>query len=140
MSSLLYVEIVSPDGAVFRGEAASLIAPGVQGSFQILVGHAPVIAAIEIGLITLMLPDGDHDLVFATSGGFVEVVDNHVTVLAETAEPGSAIDIERAREAEARAAEALKSARSEEREDAMLRLQRARNRLRGSMGAVGSEA
>lgn len=137
MAGTLYVEIVSPDGSVFRGEATSLAAPGTQGSFQVLHNHAPMIAAIEIGLISLTLPDG-KDLVFATSGGFVEVVDNHITVLAETAEPGSAIDVERAKESEARAAEALKNASSEEREAAALKLQRARNRLRISMGSVNS--
>ncbi|MCB0719046.1 MAG: ATP synthase F1 subunit epsilon [Bacteroidetes bacterium] len=138
MAGTLYVEIVSPGGAVFRGEAVSVTAPGVEGSFQVLPGHSALIAACEIGLISLTLPDG-KDLVFATSGGFVEVVDDHVTVLAETAEPGSAIDIERAKEAETRAAEQLRNASSEEREEAMKALQRARNRLRVSMGSVGRE-
>ena len=132
---MLYVEIVSPNGSIFRGEAASLTAPGVQGSFQVLPAHSPLISTIEIGLLTLGLPDG-KDLVFATSGGFVEVVDNHVTVLAETAEPGSAIDIERAKDSEARAAEALANASAEDREAAVAALQRARNRLRVSMGTV----
>jgi len=136
MAGMLYVEIDAPSGAVFRGEAASVTAPGVEGSFQVLPSHAPLIAACDIGLISLTLPDG-RDLVFATSGGFVEVVDDHVNILAETAEPGSAIDIERAREAELRAAEKLKEASSEEREEAMKALQRARNRLRVSMGSVG---
>jgi len=76
-------------------------------------------------------------VVFATSGGFLEVLNNTVTILAETAEPASAIDVERARAAEQRALERLqRSASSEERRRAEQALERARNRLRIAMGKV----
>ena len=76
---------------------------------------------------------------YATSGGFVEVLNNTVTVLAETAELATEIDIERARDAEARALERLASAVPDiDKQRAAAALERARNRLRAAMGAVGT--
>ena len=137
MAGTVNVDIVSPDGKVFRGEVARIRAPGVQGSFEVLHNHAPMIAAFGIGPIVLTTSSGER-IAFATSGGFLEVVDNHVSILAETAEPGSAIDVERARESEARAVEALKAA-GVDRTEAELALQKARNRLRIAMGGVGAD-
>jgi F-type H+-transporting ATPase subunit epsilon len=137
MAGTVNVDIVSPDGKVFRGEVARIRAPGVQGSFEVLHNHAPMIAAFGIGPIVLTTSSGER-IAFATSGGFLEVVDNHVSILAETAEPGSAIDVERARESEARAVEALKSG-GVDRTEAELALQKARNRLRIAMGGVGAD-
>lgn len=133
---MLYVDIVSPDGSVFRGEAEGVQAPGVEGSFEVRTGHAPLIAAFGVGPIRLRQPGGDT-LVYATSGGFLEVLDNRVTVLAESAEPATAIDTERARGAEERARERLRAAADPtERQSAEAALERARNRLRTSMGKV----
>ncbi|GIV59686.1 F0F1 ATP synthase subunit epsilon [Rhodocaloribacter litoris] len=140
MPGKLFIDIVSPDGSVFRGEARALKAPGVEGSFEVLYNHAPMIAAIEIGPLVVVDPSGE-EIVFATSGGFVEVLNNTVTVLAETAEPASAIDVERAREAEQRALERLQAGGSDiDRARAQRALERARNRLRVAMGRVGTRA
>jgi F-type H+-transporting ATPase subunit epsilon len=134
----LYVDIVSPDGSVFKGDAAGIKAPGVQGSFEVLYNHAPMIAAFEVGPLTVILPSGER-IMFATSGGFVEVLHNSVTVLAETAEPSSSIDLERARSAEQRAMERIRASESpQERQEAERALERARNRVRVAMGAVGT--
>lgn len=136
MADNLLVEIVSPDGAAFRGEALSFRAPGVQGGFEILRNHAPMVAATGIGPIYVTLPDGKV-VAFASSGGFVEVLDNHVIMLAETAEAASTIDVERAQKAEERAKEHLEASQSEEeRAEAQAELERARNRLRAGMGKV----
>lgn len=136
MAKTLHVEIVSPSGSVFRGEASGVRAPGVEGSFEVLYNHAPMIAAFEVGPIFVSTASGDK-VVFATSGGFLEVLDNSVTVLAETAEPASDIDVERAREAEERAVAALKNVSPEERQKYEAALERARNRARIAMGQVG---
>ena len=132
---MLVVDIVAPDGSVFRGEAEGVQAPGVEGAFEVRTGHAPMIAAFGVGPIRLRMAAGDA-LVYATSGGFLEVLDNRVTVLAETAEPASDIDTERARAAEERARERVKAATPAERAAAEAALDRARNRLRMSMGKV----
>jgi len=106
MAGNLYVDIVSPSGSIFQGEASGVNAPGVQGSFEVLYNHAPMIAAFEIGELTLKQPAGES-ILFATSGGFLEVLNNTVTVLAETAEPATDIDVERAKASEERARKRL---------------------------------
>ena len=137
MAGNLYVEIVSPSGSIFRGEAGGVRAPGVEGSFEVLYNHAPMIAAFEIGPLFVTTPAGDR-IGFATSGGFLEVLNNTVTVLAETAEPSTGIDLERARDAEQRALQRLKAGGdAEERKRAAAALERARNRARVAMGSVG---
>jgi len=139
MEENLFVEIVAPDERVFRGEAESLRAPGTEGSFQVLRGHAPMIASFEIGPLFVTTDAGER-ISYATSGGFLEVLDDHVTVLAETAEPQDAIDTERARAAEERARERLESGEldTKERERYEADLERARNRLRVSMGEAAT--
>ncbi|SHK32439.1 F0F1 ATP synthase subunit epsilon [Rhodothermus profundi] len=137
MARTLFVEIVAPDRRVFRGEALSVRAPGVEGSFEVRYNHAPMVAAITVGPLFVTTPAGER-ITFATSGGFVEVLGNTVTILAETAEPASEIDVERARAAEQRALERLQKAQTpEERAEAEAALERARNRLRVAMGQVG---
>jgi F-type H+-transporting ATPase subunit epsilon len=144
MATQLSVDIVTPDGRAFEGEARGVQAPGIEGSFEVLRNHAPMIAAFEVGKIVVKTKDAYEDLTardghidFATSGGFLEVLDNRVIVLAETAEPSSAIDTERAQKAEQRALKRLDaSASPEERKEAKKALDRARNRLRVSMGGV----
>lgn len=136
MADSLLVEIVSPDRAAYRGEARAFRAPGVEGSFEVLRGHAPLLAATQVGTVTVTTLQGER-VSFATSGGFVEVLDDHVIMLAETAEPAGDIDIERAKAAEERAAERLAAATTpEERAAIEAERERARNRLRTAMGQV----
>lgn len=135
----LQVEIVAPDRRVFQGEARGVQAPGIEGSFEVLYNHAPMIAAFGVGSIRVTTAAGEH-VFFATSGGIVEVIDNHVTVLAETAEPASEIDVERAKAAEERALQRLGDAgEGADRKRAERDLERARNRLRITMGKVGTQ-
>lgn len=134
----LFVEIVSPSGRVFRGEANGVKAPGVNGSFEVLRNHAPMISAFEVGMIRVTVSTGEH-ISFATSGGFLEVVNNSVSILAETAEIGSDIDLERAQTAEERAVKHLAEITDdEERKRYAAALARARNRVRIAMGEVGT--
>ncbi|MDZ4701111.1 MAG: ATP synthase F1 subunit epsilon [Rhodothermales bacterium] len=130
-----YVDIVSPSGSIFRGEAERVRAPGVAGTFEVLHNHAPMIAAIDIGPLYVTTPGGER-IAFATTGGFVEVLNNTVTILAEAAEPASSIDIERAKASEARALALLTSGTEADKERAKRALERAR--LRVSMGQVGT--
>ena len=145
MAEELFVDIVVPDRHVFQGNAEIVRAPGVEGSFEVLKDHAPMIAAFGIGSIIVKTDDAhryadmfDDRIIFATSGGFLEVLDNKVTVLAETAEPASEIDVERARNAEERALDRLRERDGIDRGRAEEALERARNRLRVAMGQVGA--
>ena len=138
MANTLYIEIVAPDKRVFHGDALGLRAPGVQGSFEVLYNHAPMIAAMGIGPLYVTLPSGER-ITFATSGGFLEVLSNIVTILAETAETATGIDLDRARSAEERARQRLLEATDDiDRRRAEEALERARNRTRVAMGQVGT--
>lgn len=124
------LEIITPSKVVFKESATSLSAPGVQGNFQILFGHAPFLSALGVGEIKVKDNTG-NDAHFATGSGFVEVNSNHVVVLADSVERSTEIDIERAKASKARAEERLQT-RDQEVDMARARssLSRASNRLR----------
>jgi ATP synthase, F1 epsilon subunit (delta in mitochondria) len=146
MADELDVDIVTPGANPYQGPADGVRAPGVEGSFEVRYNHAPMIAAFGIGPLVVKTDAAheyadvhDNQIVFATSGGFLEVVENHVTVLAETVEPASEIDVERAENAEERALRRLEEGvTGEERETYETTRERARNRLRVAMGKIGS--
>lgn len=101
----LRLEIVTPDQVVLSTDVDYVGAPGVDGEFGVLAGHIPLLTALSIG--TLLYRKGnDEDLVFV-AGGFAEVANNKITILAQAAELAENIDIERAERAKARAEERL---------------------------------
>ncbi len=73
------VEILTPDKALFNGEADMVTLPGINGSFQILKNHAPLIANLNKG--TIRIHAGSNKQSFDVSGGLVEVLKNKVIVL-----------------------------------------------------------
>jgi F-type H+-transporting ATPase subunit epsilon len=75
-------EGVTPDGQFFNGELVSVQAPGVSGSFEILLNHAPFISALGTGKLTLTLKDQQKQA-WQLTGGLLEVNQNRVSVLAE---------------------------------------------------------
>jgi F-type H+-transporting ATPase subunit epsilon len=79
---MLKVSVVSPEATLFEGEASSVVAPAFDGEVGILVNHAPMITVLGQGTLRL---DGATPARFAVSGGFVQVVDNHVRVVTEQA-------------------------------------------------------
>lgn len=124
------LQIITPGRVVFNGEATSLSAPGTKGGFQVLHNHAPFISTIEIGEIKVKDRNGSDSL-YATTGGFVEVKDNEVMVLAETVELAREIDKQRAQAANQRATKRLHSHDPGiDVERARLAMMRSLNRLR----------
>lgn len=124
------LEIITPSKVVYKDEATSLSAPGIEGNFQILYDHAPFLSALEVGEIKVKSKSGS-DTQYATSGGFVEVNDNHVVVLADSVEKASEIDVERASAAKSRAEDRLRTKQDQIDEvRARASLMRAMNRLR----------
>ncbi len=103
---LFKLEVITPQKSVFSGDVEILTAPGVSGSFQVLRSHAPLLATIGIGELRIMDQTG-NELVYSTSGGFVEVNHNVASFLADAIEPKSQIDVGRARAARERAEERL---------------------------------
>jgi F-type H+-transporting ATPase subunit epsilon len=124
------LEIVTPKKVVFSGDVTSFSAPGVVGGFQVLRSHAPLLSNIAIGEVKLTDAAG-NEFRYATSGGFVEVHENKLVMLAETAERSDEIDITRAEAARERAQGRLAEKKAEtEIERARLALHRALNRLK----------
>ncbi len=124
------LEIVTPRKVTFRGSVASFSAPGVVGGFQVLHSHAPLLSNIAIGEVKVVDAEG-KEFRYATSGGFVEVRDNKVIMLAETAERADEIDVARAQQARDRAHQRIAEKKVETDLDrARLALQRALNRIK----------
>ncbi len=102
----LNVEIITPEKKTFSGSASAVTVPGTAGSFQILIGHAPILSTFEIGAIKVETSDKAKKL-FATSGGTVEVLNNNVKILADSLEAVENIDAGRAQKAKERAQDRL---------------------------------
>ena len=100
-----HLEIRSPEKMIYEGDVTSVYAPGIEGNFQILYGHIPFLTALDVGEIRIL--ESDTPLSMATSGGVFEVLRTGVTVLVETAEWQSDIDVSRAESALERAKEQL---------------------------------
>ena len=94
----LQVELVSPERILFSGDATSVTARTADGNIAFLTGHAPFIGLLNIGVVTVDLTDGTK-LKVAVHGGFVEVMDDRVTVLSDVAELADQIDRARAERA-----------------------------------------
>jgi F-type H+-transporting ATPase subunit epsilon len=124
----LHVEIVTAEGRIFSGDTDSVTAPGADGQLTILPSHAPLITSLEEG--DLKLIDSGVERHIALLGGFMEVNNNQVTVLANAAEDEGKIDLERAEAAMRRAQERLSNRVEEvDVERALAALRRARVRL-----------
>ena len=78
------VEILTPDQLVYEGEASGLQLPGIDGSFEVLNNHAPLIAALKAGRLRLNA-EGNPSIAWNIKAGFVEVLNNHIIVLTEGA-------------------------------------------------------
>jgi F-type H+-transporting ATPase subunit epsilon len=129
MAKEFQLEILTPDKKVYSGPVTYVKACGVEGYFGILVDHAPMLSALRIG--ELEIEAENKRQFFATSGGFLEVLNNHVSILAETAEPANSIDVARAEVSKKRAEERMELKSAEiDFERAQLALYRSLNRLK----------
>jgi len=99
-------EIVTAERVIYSDDVDVVIAPGIEGQLGILPNHAPLLTMLQPGELVVR-KEGEETAIFV-SGGFLEVMQNRVTVLADTAERAEEIDIERAEEAKRRAEEMLK--------------------------------
>ncbi len=126
MPSALHAEIITPERALFRGEAEEVSLRTDRGEIAFLAHHTEFVGALDITLVTVMALPSGHDphaqrapgsaaeitstpLRFAVHGGFVYVANNSVTVLAGVAERAEEVDVARARAALERASERFAS-------------------------------
>ena len=103
----LKVELCAPERAKQSLEVTEVICPGEEGVFTVLPGHTPLLSLLAPGVVQVFDVSGGEQY-FAVSGGFAEVRDNTVIILADAYEPGAQIDLERAVEAQERAERRLK--------------------------------
>ncbi len=113
MAENIHLEVVTPEKIVVSEEAQIVASPGSLGEFGVLNGHTPFLTTLKTGIIRYTDADGKERFVFV-SGGFAEALPDKVTVLAESAERRSDIDLERAKEALARAEKRLAEDRAKE--------------------------
>jgi F-type H+-transporting ATPase subunit epsilon len=107
MADTFKLEIVTPEKKVVDTAAEEVQIPGKNGYLGILPGHAPLITELAVGEIIYRENSGEIRL--AVAWGFAEVLPDKVTILAESAERPSEIDVERARKAKERAEQRLAS-------------------------------
>ena len=122
------LEIVSAERVVYSEDVDILVAPGIDGELGILPRHAPLLTVLRPGEIRVV-KDGQESYI-AVSGGFMEVLGNKVTILADAAEYAEEIDIERTELALKRAQERVESSGSDaDLERAMASIRRSQARL-----------
>jgi F-type H+-transporting ATPase subunit epsilon len=107
----LTLEIVTPDRALVTEQVDEVEIPGSEGYFGVLPGHAPLLATLQVGELWYRVGQEKHYLAIAF--GFVEVLPDRVTVLAQVAERAQDIDATRAEKAKSRAQERIAGPRTD---------------------------
>lgn len=101
----LKLEVITPEQIALQDESTSVVVPGVDGELGIWPNHAPLLAGLKPGVITYKTASGTEKLV--VSGGFIEIANNVISIIAPAAEKSSEIDFARAEDAKKRAQERL---------------------------------
>ncbi|NJK99577.1 MAG: F0F1 ATP synthase subunit epsilon [Spirulinaceae cyanobacterium RM2_2_10] len=133
----LNVRVIAPDKAVWDDAAEELILPSTTGQLGILTGHAPLLTALDVGVMRVRA--GKDWLAIALMGGFAEVEDNQVTVLVNGAERGDQIDRTTAQKEFDAAKAELNAVKADDRSakiQAEQRVKRMRARLQAAGGMV----
>jgi F-type H+-transporting ATPase subunit epsilon len=110
-SKTIKFEIVTPDKAVLEREILQVSIPTTSGEITVLPGHIPLVSVISSGVIEVRLSDNSLEI-FAISGGFLEVSQGKVIILADTAERAEELDEERIKAAQERAEKLKEEARN----------------------------
>ena len=135
MAERLTLELATPTRLVVATEADEVVVPGSQGYFGVLPGHAPLLATIGIGEVTYRV--GREEYHVATAGGFAEVRNDKVIILADTAERPDEIDRARAEKAKERAERRLSGRAQEEVDFARCQIALARAMTRLQVSGLG---
>jgi F-type H+-transporting ATPase subunit epsilon len=130
------VRVIAPDKTVWNGPAEEVILPSTTGQMGILSGHAPMLAALDTGVLRVRV-DKEWTPI-ALMGGFAEIEQNEVTILVNAAEAGADIDLESARttlsEAETRFNKAQNGTDRSELIQATQQFKRAKARVQAASG------
>ena len=107
MAGLIPVQFCAPERESLSLDVTEIVIPGADGVFSVLPAHTPLLSTLAPGVV-VVFDDAGQEGHYAVSGGFAEVKEDRVVILADTFEQGEKIDIERARAALQRAQERLK--------------------------------
>lgn len=123
MSTQVRLKIITPDRIIYDEDVEMVIARGIEGEIGILFDHTPMVTLIPKSVLKIKKGKGFYPIA-VSGGGFLEVIPNQITVLADSAEKHEEIDVDRAEQAKRRAEERLM-----QEEDAKIEVNRAREAL-----------
>jgi len=109
-NKIIKFEIVTPESVVLKEEILQITVPTRAGEITVLPNHIPLVSSLQPGVIHIKKKNGEDEII-SISGGFLEVLKDKVVILADTAERAEELDLTRAEEAYARAAELKEKAR-----------------------------
>jgi F-type H+-transporting ATPase subunit epsilon len=132
------VRVIAPDKTVWDSSAEEVILPSTTGQLGILTGHAPLLSALDIGVMRVR--DNKDWVSIALMGGFAEVENDEVTILVNGAERGDSIDRETARKSYSDAETRLNQARSSGNRQEQIQADKALRRARARFQAAGGMA
>ncbi len=131
----LTVRVIAPDKTVWDSKAEEIILPSTTGQLGILSGHAPLLTALDTGVMRVR-PDKNW-VAIALMGGFAEVENNVVTILVNGAERSDSIDLEKARTAYNQAQERFNQVQNSENRQEKLQATQALKKARARFQAAG---
>jgi F-type H+-transporting ATPase subunit epsilon len=135
----LTVRVISPDKTIWDAPAEEVVLPSTTGQLGILTGHAPLLTALDTGVLRVRAAKNQGWQAIALLGGFAEVEENEVTILVNGAERGDAINLEAARTAFNEAQTRLNQVTAGDRQaqiQATQAFKRARARFQAAGGSV----
>lgn len=92
MSGIMHVDLVDSESRIFAGDAEFLVVSAFDGEIGIFPHHIPLITKLKPGVLRIKIPNEQEQKVFAISGGFLEVCDNNVTIMADILERTEELD------------------------------------------------
>jgi F-type H+-transporting ATPase subunit epsilon len=113
MNKFINFEIVTPERTIFKEDILEVTIPTAEGEITVLPRHSPLVSFLKPGVLSLKKKDSSVDVAFV-AGGFLEVFENKVVVMADTAERAEDIDYVAVEEARARAEKNIKELRRED--------------------------
>ena len=132
MAKEFTLSVVAPDREVVAEKVTSVVAPGTSGYFGVMADHLPLVAGLKPGLLEYLDTDNQRNFVYV-GGGFVEIRDNRMTVLADEASRAKDIDLSRAEADLETARRALRGEDSEMNEqEAVQEVEKAIQRIRAA--------
>ncbi|AFZ00107.1 ATP synthase F1 subunit epsilon [Calothrix sp. PCC 6303] len=135
----LTVRVIAPDKTVWDAMAEEVILPSTTGQLGVLTGHAPMLSALDTGVMRVRADKGQSWTAIALMGGFAEVEENEVTILVNGAERGDNINLDEARSAYSEAQSRLDKVATDDKQaqiQATQALKRARARFQAAGGQV----